>query len=116
MTPVRPRPARLEAVSSDSLSLSDVVGRNPGALSAGIDGEIVALDVANGTCFGLDPIASRVWTLMQTPKAIGEICRELQAEYEVEPETCEADILDLIRDLRAEGLALVRPAPDDPGR
>jgi len=93
------------------VTLADVIARAPGALSAAIDGEVVALDVAKGACYGLDPIASRIWSLIEAPTAIDDICRLLVAEYEVDAPTCEADVLDLVADLLAEGLVVTQPAP-----
>jgi hypothetical protein len=93
------------------VTLADVVARAPDALSAGIDGEVVALDVARGACYGLDPIASRIWSLIETPTAIGEVCRVLVAEYDVDPAICETDVLDLLADLCVEGLVVIHAAP-----
>ena len=93
------------------MTLADLIARAPGALSAAIDGEVVALDVAKGACYGLDPIASRIWSLIETPTAIDDICRRLVAEYEVDVATCEADVRGLIADLLVEGLVVTHPAP-----
>lgn len=92
----------------------DVVMRSPKALSAIIDGEVVALDIARGACYGLDAIASRMWALIETPRTIDDLRATLMAEYRVDAETCLRDILDLIVDLRAEGLVNIESAPPSP--
>jgi Coenzyme PQQ synthesis protein D (PqqD) len=90
------------------------VARNPGALSAEIDGEVVALDVARGACYGLDAIGARIWSMIASPTAVGEVCAALTAIYDVDVETCRTDVLDLFRALRDEGLIVVAPAPTSP--
>jgi hypothetical protein len=93
------------------LTLADRVARSPGTLSAEIDGEVVALDIARGACYGLDPVGARIWAMIEAPTAIGAVCEALTAAYEVDAETCRADVLDLFMALRSEGLIDVAPAP-----
>ncbi len=88
----------------------DVVERQADVLSAEIDGEVVALDVARGVCFGLDAIGARIWALIGSPVTVAAVCETLTSEYEVDAETCGRDVQDLLADLRAEGLITVRRA------
>ena len=98
VTRAEPRP------TTPPLTLADRVARSPGTLSAEIDGEVVALDIARGACYGLDPIGARIWGMIAAPTAIGAVCDALMAAYEVDAATCRADVLDLFRALRSEGL------------
>lgn len=92
------------------LTPADRVARNPHTLSAEIDGEVVALDIARGACYGLDAIGARIWSMIDSPRAIGEVCEALTAVYDVDVETCRADVLDLFTALRGEGLIQIAPA------
>ena len=96
------------------MTLEDLVSRGPSALSAEIDGEVVALDIGKGVCYGLDPVGSRVWALIEQPVAVATVCQVLMREFDVDASTCEADVLDLFVQLRAEGLIAVRPEPNLP--
>jgi hypothetical protein len=97
------------------LVLADRVARNRDTLSAEIDGEVVALDVAKGACYGLDAVGARIWSMIETPRAIGEVCDALTAVYEVDAETCQSDVLDLFTALHTEGLIeIMPPAPASP--
>jgi hypothetical protein len=98
------------SVALPPLTLADRVARNRETLSAEIDGEVVALDIARGACYGLDPVGARIWAMIETPTAIIRVCEDLMAIYEVDPETCRVDVLDLLSSLRAEGLIEVSPA------
>jgi hypothetical protein len=83
---------------------SDVVVWSSKALSAEIDGEIVALDVENGVCYGLDCIGARIWAILQVPTSVRALLAALTAEFDVDPETCHRDVIDLLADLRGERL------------
>jgi len=86
------------------LSPNSVVVRSDGFIAAEIDNEIVALNVERGTLYGLNPVGSRIWSLLANPTQVKDICGRLLAEYNVEPKTCERQVLDLLEELRAEGM------------
>jgi Coenzyme PQQ synthesis protein D (PqqD) len=81
-----------------------MVVRSVGLIEAEIDNEIVALKIEQGTCYGLNPVGSRIWSLLAAPIRVSDICITLLAEYQVEAATCERQVLDLLEELRAEGL------------
>jgi hypothetical protein len=85
-------------------SASIVIACRDGLIDAEIDDEIVALSVDHGTCYGLNRVGSRIWTLLAKPVRIGDLCAALLAQYRVDPEVCERQVLDLLEELRAEGL------------
>lgn len=89
------------------LSTQAVVARSSGLLESRVDDEIVALNIETGTCYGLNAVGSRIWTMLEGPIRISDICTTLVTEYEVSPETCERDVLDLIEALRAEEMIVV---------
>jgi hypothetical protein len=69
-----------------------------------LGGEYVILDQNTGVCYGLDEIGSRVWRLIQTPVTVEAIRDTLVAEYGVDPEVCEQDLLRLLQDLASARL------------
>jgi hypothetical protein len=91
-----------------SLTLSTVVVRRNDVIDAEIDQEIVALNIENGTCYGLNRVGSRIWSLLAAPIRIGDICATLLTEYKVEPSSCERQVVDLLEEMRAEGLIATR--------
>jgi hypothetical protein len=96
------------------LSAAQRVVQDPSALAAEIDGEVVALNVDKGVCYGLDPVGSRIWSMLERPTAIVEICAAMAQAYDVEDAVCARDVTDLIADLASEGLVRLAPAaPDD---
>lgn len=69
-----------------------------------IDGEVMAMNVERGTCYGLDAIGSRIWELMASPVAVGDLIGQLMTEYDVSREVCRDDVIALLTSLESEGL------------
>jgi hypothetical protein len=91
-------------ILSGGLSLATVVARADGFLEAEIDHEIVVLSIEHGTCYGLNLVGSRVWTLIAGPIRVRDLVSALLTEYQVDPDDCESQVLDFLGGLRAEGL------------
>lgn len=81
--------------------------RIPQAVSSRQVGEeMVMLDLANGTYYGLDPVGARMWQLLGEGKTLGEVCDLVTGEYEVTREVAERDLLTLVEDLVSHGLVV----------
>lgn len=80
------------------------VVRNETVPTGEIDGELVALDVEKGDCFGMDRVGARIWKIAESPRTVGEIADELVETHEVERERCLADILPFVGELVEAGL------------
>ena len=81
-----------------------VVACRDDLIQSEIDGEIVALSIEQGTCYGMNQVCSHIWTLLAKPTRICDLCAALLAAYRVDPDVCERQVLDLLEELRAEGL------------
>ena len=77
-------------------------------LEADVNGEIVALHIDKGQCYGMNNVASRIWQLLAEPTSPEQICATLAREYDVELAACRADVDALLADLKSEGL--IKPA------
>jgi hypothetical protein len=86
------------------MKLSDKVSIPPQVMARRVGEETVILDLASGTYFGLDAVGARIWQLMGEGKTLAEICEAIFAEYEVSREDTERDLLELVRELNAQGL------------
>ena len=84
-----------------------MVSRDGDLIFAEVDGEAVALNAGRGLCYGLDGVGLRVLQLIDPPATLAEICARLTAEYDIDTESCERDVADLIDNLAAEGLVIV---------
>lgn len=86
------------------LTLETVVIASSEQVYSKLGDEVVILNLRNGVYYGLDPIGTRIWELIQTPHSVRQVCEVLLAEYDVSFEQCAADVLALMRDLQAQGL------------
>jgi hypothetical protein len=86
--------------------LNSVVRRNPQISTAPLVDELVMLDVNRGAYYGLDEIASYIWEQLEAPRQVADLCRHLLEVYEVERQTCQRDVLELLESLHDKGLVL----------
>ena len=77
-------------------------------LEADVNGEIVALHIEKGQCYGMNAVASRIWELLRDPISREAICDVLTEEYEIDGPSCRREVDRLIEEFKSEGL--VRPA------
>jgi hypothetical protein len=91
-----------------TLSVGSTVTRGTNFVEAESDGEVVALNIDTGACYGLNKIGSRIWMLIAEPKRVGDVCTTLTSQYDVDPATCERQVVDLLNELLAEGLIELR--------
>ena len=87
-----------------------LVARRGEMIETEVDGEIVALHIDNGTCYGFNSTATRIWTMIEQPRRLSEIRDELLREFDVDPATCEAQLRELLDELASDGLVEIRPA------
>ena len=92
------------------LSPASVVGVSRDQVASSVGGETVILGMTRSRYYGIDPLGSRVWALLQSPTPVSTVVRAITEEYEVSPERCEADLLAFIQRLVDEGLAEVHPS------
>ena len=89
---------------TDILDANTRVAWAESAISTEIDGELVALDVTRGVCYGLNRIGTRIWQLLETPRSAREISDTLVQEFDVSPEVCTEQTVNLLRELKAAEL------------
>jgi hypothetical protein len=92
------------------LSLRSIVTATTDQVSCPLGEESAILSLTNTVYYGLNPVGTRIWNLLQRPRSVGELRDTLLDEYDVESERCERDLLDLLEKMRVEGLIQVRSA------
>ncbi len=97
-------------MAANQLSIDSVVQRCDGFVTAEIDDEVAMLNIEKGTCYGLNKVGSQIWELIEAPKRVGDICDSLLQKFEVERSLCERQVLDLLEELRAEGMVQTKAA------
>ena len=77
---------------------------SPEVLFQEVAGEIVLLDLESENYFGLDAVGARIWSLLQTGSKVGEVVDVLLQEFDVDRDTLETDVADLVERLAEAGL------------
>lgn len=83
--------------------------RSSDAIHSEVGGEVVALNIERGQCFGMNEPASAIWRLLEHPRDIRELCARLVELYEVDRATCEADLGPLLETMVEDGLVQALP-------
>ena len=104
----RPRRGRTLFEMSETISVDSVVVAAKGGLSRAVEQEVAILNLKNGTYYGLDRVGAYVWNLIQQPRSVAEIRRAMLEKYEIDEARCERELLDLLGELRSEGLIEVQ--------
>jgi hypothetical protein len=86
---------------------ADVIFRDLG-------GEAVLLDLASGRYFGLNPVGTRIWTLLAEGATVAAVAAALAQEFDAEPAAIARDVDELVTELAARGLVVARPPSSPP--
>ena len=72
-----------------------------------VSGELVLLDMASESYFGLDEVGARVWSILGEGQSFGQVLDRLLEEYDVDRATLESDVAALLDSLKEAGLISV---------
>lgn len=78
-----------------------------------IEGELVLLNIETGMYQGLHGVGPHIWDLLQEPTSVESIVETLVTEYDVDAESCEADVRTFIEMLSEENLVEIDAQPDE---
>jgi len=90
-----------------SITETTKLKRTSHLLETDVHGEVVALDVEKGQCYGLDSVGTEIWRLLEKETSVQEMVAELSSRYDVDEATCRSDVLRLVGELDDEGLLIV---------
>ena len=78
------------------LSIASAVRIKDDVIFNDLQGEVVLLNLKTGIYFGLDPVGTRAWQLIQDHGCLGAVKDAMLGEYEVSPEDLWEDLQDLV--------------------
>jgi hypothetical protein len=73
-------------------------------VSCDLGGESVILGLKTGVYYGINPMGTFIWNLIQEPIKINGIRDHILKEFEVKSDQCERDLVELLEALWANGL------------
>jgi hypothetical protein len=96
---------------SQALSSQSTVVAVTDQVSSDLAGEMVILGLESGRYYMLDEVGADIWKLIQQPTTVSSVRDAILAEYEVEREQCDKDILELLEKLAAAQLVIINNEP-----
>ncbi len=89
------------------LSIASAVRIKDDVIFNDLQGEVVLLNLKTGIYFGLDPVGTRAWQLIQDHGSLGPVKDAMLGGYEVSAEDLWKDLQDLVIRLADHGLVEV---------
>lgn len=86
------------------MQMNTVVKRHPSLLASQVNDDVVLFSAERGMYYGTQAVGGRIWSLIQDEMSVSDICNQLLAEFSVERENCERDVLQFLEQLETEGL------------
>ena len=92
----------------NGLSLDVTITAADGLLSCDLSGETAILHLKSGIYFTMNPLATKVWSLIQEPHSIRSVHNTILECYDVDEETAAHDLLALLAEMREHDLIVVK--------
>jgi hypothetical protein len=89
---------------STDIDPQTVLTRSSQMLYSEVDGDVTMMSVETGKYFSLRAVGARIWSLLERPISPEQICTQLMAEYRVEREQCEREVIRVIQQMASEGI------------
>ncbi|MCE8011146.1 PqqD family peptide modification chaperone [Billgrantia desiderata] len=90
------------------MQMTTVVRRHPSLLASQVNDDVVLFSAERGMYYGTQAVGGRIWSLIQDETSVSDICERVLAEFSVERENCERDVLQFLEQLETEGLVTTR--------
>ncbi|MBW7922860.1 MAG: PqqD family protein [Rubellimicrobium sp.] len=84
-----------------ALAASTLLSRHPEAANSRVGDETVILHLVSGTYFGLDPVGTRIWELLEQPVTLATLTARLLSEFDVSAEVLTRDVTDFLDQMLA---------------
>ena len=89
------------------ITLDAVVQRNEDLLTSNIGEEVVMMSIENSAYYGLDPVGSKIWDMLDKPVSVSDLCEHLQECFDVSPQQCQKDVLEFLIEMQEEDMLVV---------
>lgn len=86
------------------LTLNSVIARSESIMFSDLDGQTIMLNIETGEYYDIDPVGSDIWSRIEQPKSVANICQDLLLVYSVGLEKCREDVLPFLSELLELGV------------
>ena len=84
-----------------------VLERTAGVHARRIKDEIVMMNEVTNRFYALNAAGTEVWTLLERPMSVADLCHTLQEGFDVEPDLCLRDVSTLLQEMISEELVRI---------
>jgi len=96
---------------NQAIGLHNTIQRADDLVSCDLDGETALMSAVNGKYYGLNPVGSRIWSLLEQARLVADICAFLRQEFKVGSSQCQHDVLFFLNELARDNLVKVVDEP-----
>ncbi|MDI1264833.1 MAG: PqqD family protein [bacterium] len=86
------------------LEPSTVVKRSTQQVACNLNDEVALLHLDSALYFGLQGVGAQIWSGLEGPRSIADICNGVVREFDVTPEACRDDVIKFLASLQEAGL------------
>lgn len=94
-------------MTETAITLDATVTVTPEVVFKELRGESVLLDLGSGIYFGLDETSTRLWQLLASDGSLRRAFDGMLAEFDVEPDRLQRELIDFVAELRRRRLLSV---------
>ena len=91
-----------------AVNFDSVVTRCDDIVAGVVDADLIMMSIENGKYYQLNPSAGRVWSLLEQPRTVTEICEMLSKDFKVTPEACQKDVFRFLDELISRKIVTTR--------
>lgn len=89
---------------SPAITHRSIVRRSPDHVATDMAGETVVLDMKSGMYYGMEEVGALIWNFLTEPRTLLEIREAVLEAYEIDPESCDRDIVTFLGAMETAGL------------
>ena len=90
--------------TNTAIGLDQTIAKSENFVESSVDGEAILMHLDEGNFSSLKSTGLRIWSMLEEPASVSQICDRLQQEFDVERSVCEAQTLEFLENLRERGL------------
>ncbi|MEM7134233.1 MAG: PqqD family peptide modification chaperone [Chloroflexota bacterium] len=83
----------------NSINLDTILTQAQDIFARLIDDETVMANLKTDKYYGLNPVSTRIWQLLEEPRSLSSICQILLTEFDVDEAACQSEVLTFARAL-----------------
>jgi hypothetical protein len=81
------------------MELTTILARGEDYVFNEVDGELVMMNIENGSYASMNDTGKSIWGLIEEPKTVDEVLTALIVEYDIDRQTAETEVISFIKKL-----------------